>query len=157
MSLDVGGLVHELQGMRDQGYQSDAQLRRAVRAIAASDDRFDWVGVYLAKPEEGELHLHNYIGANTEHARIPFGKGVCGRAHGEATNLTVDDVSREEEYLACSADTKSEMVVLIRAGDEIFGQLDIDSHAPAAFGEEDELALASVADKLAEQLAAERR
>ena len=157
MSLDVGGLVHELQKMRDVGYRYDAQLRKAVRVIAESDDRFDWVGIYLAKPEEEELHLHNYIGSNTEHARIPYGRGVCGRAHSEGANTMVDDVSEEADYLACSADTKSEIVVLIRAGDDIFGQIDIDSHEPAAFNQEDEQALTAVADKLAEQLAAERR
>jgi GAF domain-containing protein len=60
-------------------------------------------------------------------------------------------------YLACSSDTKSEIVVLIRAGDDIFGQIDIDSSKAAAFSQDDESALQSVADKLAEQLVAERR
>ena len=57
----------------------------------------------------------------------------------------------------CSPDTQSELVILIRAGDVIFGQIDIDSDEAAAFTEEDEMALISIADKLAEQLAAERR
>ncbi|MCE2456075.1 MAG: GAF domain-containing protein [Gemmatimonadetes bacterium] len=157
MSLDAAGLVLDLQEMRDQGHQSDAQLRKAVRTIAEADDRFDWVGIYLVNAEEEELWLHNYIGTNTEHARIPFGRGVCGRAHEEGVNLNIADVTQEEEYLACSADTRSEVVVLIRAGDDIFGQIDIDSHTESAFGDEDEAALTSVADKLAEQLAAERR
>lgn len=157
MSLDVGGLVHELQRMRDTGHQSDAQLRKAVRTIAEADDRFDWVGIYLVNEEAEELWLHNYIGGNTEHARIPFGKGVCGRAHSEGVNLTIEDVEKEQEYLACSADTKAEIVVLIRAGDEIYGQIDIDSHTLGAFTEKDETDLTSVADKLAESLAAERR
>ncbi|MEX0836736.1 MAG: GAF domain-containing protein, partial [Gemmatimonadota bacterium] len=63
----------------------------------------------------------------------------------------------EENYLACSPDVQSELVVLIRAGDEIFGQIDIDSEEKDSFSEEDEIALVGLADKLAEQLAAERR
>ena len=75
----------------------------------------------------------------------------------ERTNLNVGDVSKEDNYLACSPDTQAELVILIRAGEEIYGQIDIDSDQLAAFNEEDEIALISIADKLAEQLAAERR
>ena len=120
-----------------------------------ADDRFDWVGVYLLG-DEG-LWLHNYVGEPTEHAKIPVGTGVCGRAVAERTNLNIPDVSAEENYLACSPDVQSELVVLIRAGDDIFGQIDIDSEEKGAFTEEDEIALIGIADKLAEQLAAERR
>ena len=104
-----------------------------------------------------ELWLHNYVGEPTVHAKIPFGTGVCGRAAQLRRNLNVKDVSKEENYLACSPDTKSELVILIRAGEDIFGEIDIDSDEPAAFDEDDEIALISIADKLAEQLAAERR
>ena len=107
--------------------------------------------------EDEELWLHNYVGEPTEHAKIPIGKGVCGRAVAERTNLNIADVSKEENYLACSPDTQAELVILIRAGEEIYGQIDIDSDQLAAFNEEDEIALISIADKLAEQLAAERR
>jgi len=153
---EAGKLIKELQEMRDEGHLSDALLRKAVREVSA-DDRFDWVGVYLLKEEEQELWLHNYVGEPTEHAKIPVGTGLCGRAVEERTNLNVGDVSREEDYLACSPETQSELVILIRAGDDIFGQIDIDSDEKDAFTEEDEIALIGVADKLAEQLAAERR
>jgi len=152
--MDGGSLIKELQEMRDDGHLSDALLRKAVRKIS-EDDRFDWVGVYLLRDDE--LWLHNYVGEPTEHAKIPVGTGICGRAVAERTNLNVPDVSKEENYLACSPDVKSELVVLIRAGDDIFGQIDIDSETKAAFKEDDEMALIGVADKLAEQLAAERR
>lgn len=154
--LDAGNLIKELQEMRDDGHLSDALLRKAVRKIS-EEDRFDWVGVYLLGDEQEELWLHNYIGEPTEHAKIPVGSGVCGRAVEERTNLNIGDVSEEENYLACSPDTQSELVILIRAGEDIFGQIDIDSDEKDAFTEEDEIALIGVADKLAEQLAAERR
>jgi L-methionine (R)-S-oxide reductase len=153
--MDGGRLIKELQDMRDEGHLSDALLRKAVRSIA-EDDRFDWVGVYLLGGED-ELWLHNYVGEPTEHAKIPVGTGVCGRAVAERTNLNVPDVSKEENYLACSPDVQSELVILIRAGDQIFGQIDIDSETKGAFTEEDEIQLIGVADKLAEQLVAEQR
>ncbi len=155
--MDAKQLVTELQGLRDSGHLSDALLRYAVRSIEKSDPRFDWVGVYLLNTDKNELWLHNYVGSPTEHAKIPVGTGVCGTAVEQASNIRVDDVTAVENYLACDPDVRSEMVVLIRAGDEIFGQLDLDSSEEAAFTEEDESALAMVADKLAEQLAAERR
>lgn len=154
--LDAGKLIKDLQEMRDEGHLSDALLRKAVRNIS-EEDRFDWVGVYLLNEDDDELWLHNYIGEPTDHAKIPVGKGVCGRAVEERTNLNIGDVSEEENYLACSPDTQSELVILIRAGDDIFGQIDIDSDEKDTFTEEDEIALIGVADKLAEQMAAERR
>ncbi len=153
--LEAGTIIAELQDMRDEGHLSDALIRKAVRSIS-TEDRFDWVGVYLVG-KDSELWLHNYIGEPTNHAKIPVGTGVCGRAVAERHNLNIPDVSQEENYLACSPDTQSELVILIRAGDEIFGQIDIDSDEKATFTEDDEIALIGIADKLAEQLAAERR
>lgn len=151
---DSAELIKDIQQMRDEGHLSDALLRKAVRAIS-EEERFDWVGVYLLRDDE--LWLHNYVGEPTEHAKIPVGTGVCGRAIAERTNLNIPDVSAEENYLACSPDVQSELVILIRAGEDIFGQIDIDSETKEAFTEEDEINLIGIADKLAEQLAAERR
>ena len=153
--LEAGTIIAELQDMRDEGHLSDALIRKAVRSIS-TEDRFDWVGVYLVG-KDSDLWLHNYIGEPTDHAKIPVGTGICGRAVAERHNLNIPDVSKEENYLACSPDTQSELVILIRAGDEIFGQIDIDSDEKTTFTEDDEIALIGIADKLAEQLAAERR
>ena len=150
-------LIKDLQQMRDEGHLSDALLRHAVRRIEKSDSRFDWVGVYLFDAEKNDLWLHNYVGSATEHARIPVGTGVCGTAIAEKRNIKVDDVSKVENYLSCNPEVQSELVVLIRAGDDIFGQIDNDSSEKAAFTEEDEILLQGIADKLAEQIASERR
>jgi L-methionine (R)-S-oxide reductase len=155
--VDENELIGELQGMRDDGYLSDALLRHAVKRIAASDDRFDWVGVYLLNPDENELWLHNYVGIPTEHSKIPVGTGICGTAVAEKRNVNVPDVSAVENYLACDPEVQSELVVLIRAGDDIFGQIDIDSEEKKAFKDSDEASLQLIADKLAEQMMAERR
>jgi putative methionine-R-sulfoxide reductase with GAF domain len=155
--IDTTELVKDMQEMRDEGYLSDALLRFAVKQIRGLDDRFDWVGAFLLSDEGEELWLHNYVGPRTEHAKIPVGEGVGGRAVSEKTNQNVPDVSQIDYYIQDSPDMSSEMVILIRAGDEIFGAIDIDSMEPNAFTPEDEKGIGSVADKLAEQLMAERR
>lgn len=154
--MDTTKLVKELQGMKESGYLADPILRKAVRSLEQADERFDWVGVYLMKNGEDKLWLHNYVGEPTEHALIEVGQGVCGTAVAEKRNINVPDVSEVENYLACSPRVKSEMVVLIRAGDEILGQIDIDSHQKAAFGEDVEQEVQAVADKLAEVIMADR-
>lgn len=155
--LDTKKIIGELQEMRDGGFLSDAILRHAVTQVKKADPRFDWVGVYLLRESGEQLWLHNYVGAPTEHSEIPVGTGVCGTAVAEKANQNVPDVTKIDNYIACNPDVRSELVVLIRAGDEIFGQIDIDSDEPGAFSDEDESAIQAVADKLAEQIMAERR
>ena len=155
--MDTTELVKELQEMRDEGYLIDALLRYAVRNVKELDDRFDWVGGFLLNEEAQELWLHNYVGPRTEHAKIPVGEGVTGTAVAEKTNQNVPDVSQVSYYIEDNPGMSSELVILIRAGDDIFGEIDVDSMEPAAFTPEDEEAISQVADKLAEQLVAERR
>lgn len=155
--IDARSVVTEIQEMREEGYLSDALLRFAVRSLYDSGDGYDWVGVYLLSDDRLELWLHNYVGSPTDHAKIPVGEGVCGMAVAHGANQNVPDVSQFDGYLSCNDDVKSEMVVLIRAGSEIYGQFDIDSHQLEAFENRDEVAIQMVADKLAEQLAHERR
>ncbi len=154
--LDGGVVVKELQVMRDEGHLSDALLRKAVRSISSGDSRYDWVGVYLVG-EGDELWLHNYVGEPTVHAKIPSGQGICGRAFATRRNANVKDVTKDENYLPGSLDTKSELVILIRAGEQVYGEININSDQLAAFKDDDEIALIGIADKLAEQLVAERR
>jgi L-methionine (R)-S-oxide reductase len=155
--VDAGKLIKRIQEMRDEGYLSDAILRESVKQLKAGDVDYNFVGVYLLNPDEQVLWLHNYMGDSTEHARIDVGQGVCGTAVAEKKNQNVGDVSQIENYLACSPKTKAEMVILIRAGDEIFGQIDMDARSKNAFTSEDQEAVELVADKLAEVFMAERR
>lgn len=154
--MDTTNLVKDLQSMRENGYLADPILRKAVRTLEEAEDRFNWVGIYLMRENEDKLWLHNYVGAPTEHAEIEVGQGVCGTAVAEKSNQIVQDVSQVENYLACSPKVKAEMVVLIRAGDQILGQIDIDSNTKEAFTEDDETAVQAVADKLAEVIMHER-
>ena len=146
--LDGSGLVARLAERRAAGAGRDALLRAAVEGIEASSKHYDWVGVYLL--EGDELQIHNYIGEETEHTRIAVGHGVCGTAVAENRDINVPDVRALDNYIACSAHTRSEIVVLIRdpATGVVLGQLDLDSDREAAFGDDDERELKIVADWL---------
>ena len=155
--IEARAVIGELQAMREEGHLSDALLRHAVRSLHSADERFDWVGAYMLDLEASELWLHNYVGERTDHVKIPVGQGVCGTAVAQGANLNVPDVDEFDGYLSCNDEVKSELVVLVRPGADIFGQIDIDSHQEAAFNSQDEVAIQMIADKLAEQIAHERR
>lgn len=121
-------------------------LKDAVRLLKQERESYNWVGIYLLEGET--LVLHNYLGKPTEHTRIPVGVGVCGVAVAEGVNQIVGDVTKLDNYLACSVGTRSEIVVLIRRGAEIFGQIDIDSDLENAFNGEDETLLGRIAELL---------
>ena len=142
-------IVRRVEQAIQSNVSRDETLRQAVRLLKAERPHYNWVGIYLL--EGDTLVLHNYVGKPTEHTHIPVGRGVCGTAVAERANQIVDDVSAVGNYLACSLETRAEIVVLLRRGDEIFGQIDIDSDTPAAFTATDEALLARVADLLASQ------
>src|SRR5438046_3215122 len=107
----------------------------AVQGLHDLDERFHWTGIYELFPDS-VLRLGPFIGAPTDHVFIAVGRGVCGTAVAERRNMNIADVREASNYLACSAETRSELVVLIRSGEVIHAQIDIDSHEPAAFGPE---------------------
>lgn len=149
--FDAETILGELRSLRGEGASRDDLLRAAVEAIERAHDDFDWVGIYLLEDPE-TLVLDAYVGEETEHDRIPVGRGVCGTAVAEKRDVNVPDVSAIENYLACSTGTRSELVLLIRdpGTGEIHGQLDLDSDRLDAFGAPEERELRIVADWLAE-------
>ncbi len=114
---------------------------------------YNWVGFYLVDEEKpNELVLGPFKGEPTEHVRIPFGKGICGQAAATGMTFVVQDVSKETNYLSCSPKVKSEIVVPIMKDEEIFGELDIDSHLLNPFDEFDEVFLNRICEKLSERI-----
>ena len=122
---------------------SGPALRRLAMQELAGLPGWDWCGIY--RLEGDVLVLDAYVGAATDHVRIPVGVGVCGTAVATDANQVVADVRELDNYLACSLSTRSEIVVLIRNGDAVLGQIDIDGHAVGAFGSDDERFLESLA------------
>jgi L-methionine (R)-S-oxide reductase len=102
---------------------------------------FDWVGFYMIEKagigEDPVLVIGPYVGAITPHTRIPLNQGICGAAASSGRTVIVDDVNADPRYLACSLETKSEIVVPIVVKGEVVGELDVDSHTPAAFTADD--------------------
>ena len=105
---------------------------------------YDWVGFYFHKPEKKELHLKAFAGKPTDHTVIPFGKGICGQVALSNQNFVVDDVSEQDNYIACSIDVKSEIVVPLFVEGKNMGQIDIDSNTARAFDDKDEAFLVEV-------------
>jgi GAF domain-containing protein len=122
-------------------------LRMACERLQALGPPFTSVYAYML--HEDLLELEAYAGRDTEHTRIPVGTGVCGTAVSTGQDQNVPDVAAVGNYLACNVYTKSELVVLIRRGDHILGQLDVDSDVPAGFGEREQAVVKEVADALA--------
>ncbi len=102
--------------------------------------KYNWVGFYMleAGAQPPILVLDAFVGAMTPHTRIPLNQGICGAAASSGKTIVVDDVSKDPRYLACSLETKSEIVVPVFVQGQVAGELDIDSHFPAAFGREDQ-------------------
>ncbi len=115
-----------------------------VRALGAP-----YTSVYAYMLHGNELVLEAHAGRDTEHTRIPVGKGVCGTAVARGEDQNVPDVAAIGNYLACNLDTKSELVVLIRRGQTILGQLDVDSDLAAGFGDKEHAEVKEIADALA--------
>lgn len=113
---------------------------------------YDWVGFYLTDPGTRLLRLGPYVGEATEHTEIPFGRGICGQAAERKATFTVQDVSAQENYLACSLKVRSEIVVPIMRGESVLGEIDIDSHRKGPFGDEDRRLLEWLADRVAAHL-----
>ncbi|HEX3926548.1 MAG TPA: GAF domain-containing protein [Gemmatimonadales bacterium] len=108
-----------------------------------------YTSVYLYMLSGDTLSLEAWSGRETEHTAIPVGKGVCGTAVATGTDQNVGDVRSRENYIACNLYTRSELVVLIRRGGHILGQIDIDSDQVDPFTVDEEAAVRLVADALA--------
>ncbi len=135
--------------------QDAADREEAMQHICALLHRevphYDWVGFYMVDPlAENQLVLGPYVGEPTEHIRIAFGEGICGQAADSRKTFLVPDVSKESNYLACSPSVQSEIVVPVLKGDELIGEIDIDSDTRGAMGEQDRNLLESIAKEVAE-------
>lgn len=109
---------------------------------------YDWVGFYLSDVKNKKLHLGPFYGEPTEHTSISYGKGICGQAVTDQKTYVIDNVAEEKNYIACSIHVKSEIVVPIIKNQIVVGQIDIDSHTPAAFKQEDQQLLEQICREL---------
>ena len=130
-------------------YSKNERLTQVCELLQGSLPAYDWVGFYFANEAEKTLHLKAFAGKPTEHAVIPFGKGICGQVAESNANFVVADVKSQDNYIACGIHVKAEIVIPIFKDGKNIGQIDVDSHTADPFTEEDERFLELVNQKVA--------
>ncbi|MFX0125939.1 MAG: GAF domain-containing protein [Candidatus Hodarchaeota archaeon] len=138
-----------IQSIKNKIFTKDKLIEKNIYKTVidqlATLPHFHWTGIYLLDKESQELNLDYYIGKPTEHIHIPVGKGVCGSAVSDHEDKVIEDVTKEANYLACSLETRSEIVVLIEDNEKIIGQIDVDSDEIGAFNKVDRNYLREIA------------
>ena len=127
----------------------DATLKKVCELLKTSIPYYDWVGFYFKNGEKEELKIGPYAGATTDHEIIPFGKGICGQVAVSNENFVVQDVNSQDNYIACSLNVKSEIVIPLFVNNINIGQIDIDSNTIDPFTLEDERFLEFVCESVA--------
>ena len=148
--MNAENVLDSIKGLAHAAPDARALMSETVALLARERPGYNWVGVYLL--EGSELVLGPFVGKPTPHTRIPLNKGICGAAASIGQTIIVDDVSSDPRYLACSLETRSEIVVPIAHQGRVLGEIDIDSNTPAAFTEEDRELLEAVAEIFAAKL-----
>ncbi len=138
----------QIRNLVDFGKPKDLVLNETVRLLKENFPKFNWVGFYLM--DGNELALGPYLGKPTPHTRIKLDSGICGAAVREEKTIVVPDVKSDPRYLACSLETKSEIVVPIRKGGKIIGEIDIDSDELDAFDQTDQKFLELISNILSD-------
>ena len=130
---------NEISALAEQSANADDLMRKMVKLLRERMLKYNWAGFYLleAGTQPPVLVLGAFDGPTTPHTRIPLNQGICGAAASSGQIIVLDDVGKDPRYLACSLETKSEIVVPVFVHGKIAGELDIDSHFPAAFAAED--------------------
>lgn len=139
-ALTVPQIIEQLDALAASTRLVGVLLDRIVQLLHEKMLRYNWVGFYMLEEPSGEepfLVLGPYRGSMTPHTRIKLNQGICGAAASTGKTVIVDDVHKDSRYLACSLETKSEIVVPIFVAGKVVGELDIDSHFLAAFGPAD--------------------
>jgi L-methionine (R)-S-oxide reductase len=131
-------LIPELNALATKAASGEALMKAIVTLLHEELTRYNWVGFYMLERKGGDtLVLGPFKGTMTPHTRIPLNQGICGAAASSGKTIIVDDVNSDSRYLACSLETKSEIVVPVFVHGIVVGELDIDSHFLAAFGPDD--------------------
>jgi len=139
-------MVEEVETIVSQKGARDEVLLKVCEFLQDQITYYDWVGFYLVDPNAArELVLGPYVGEATDHTRISFGQGICGQAAETEETFVIQDVSKEDNYLACGMSVKSEIVVPVFKDGLVVAELDIDSDTLEPFTEEDKVAMEKVA------------
>ncbi|HEX9912044.1 MAG TPA: GAF domain-containing protein [candidate division Zixibacteria bacterium] len=141
-------IIHQIKELAKSKIKKEDILKEVVKILKNNFIYYNWVGIYLLEGEE--LVLGPYLGKPSPHTRIRLNSGICGAAASQKKSIIIPDVKADSRYLACSLETKSEIVVPIMTGEKVWGEIDIDSDRLDAFTEEDKHLLEEICSILAE-------
>jgi len=138
-NINFREITNELNALASGATSAQQLMEGITKLLHQKMLRYNWVGFYMLEKggPQDVLLLGPFRGTMTPHTRIPLNQGICGAAASTGKTIIVDDVSADPRYLACSLETKSEIVVPVFVEKKVVGELDIDSHFLAAFSPED--------------------
>ena len=146
VTLGMTAILAELRRLSSRAPSLESLQQSVVETVAQDLKYYNWTGFYMLDPADPQtLVLGPFVGDPTPHVRIPVTQGICGAAVASGVTVIVADVNADSRYLSCSIKTKSEIVTPIFAHNKIVGEIDIDSHTPAAFTNADRAFLEEVA------------
>jgi L-methionine (R)-S-oxide reductase len=146
LNREMTALLTEISRAASIAPDLESLQQTVVATLSRQLTHYSWTGFYMLDPDDaGMLVVGPFVGDPTPHIRIPVTQGICGAAVASGETVIVDDVNADPRYLSCSISTKSEIVVPIYAHGKVIGEIDIDSHDPAAFTGDDKLLLEEVA------------
>ncbi|MCF8357982.1 MAG: GAF domain-containing protein [Prolixibacteraceae bacterium] len=145
-------VLEDILGRVDAIITSNTHINEVLldvcKLLAEKVEHYDWVGFYVLNTATNKLELGPFVGKPTEHTAIPVGKGVCGQVAQNKQTMIVQDVSKMDNYIACSIEVQSEIVVPVLKNNAFVAEIDIDSHAPAPFSSFDVTLLEAICAKL---------
>ena len=147
--MNFNELKPKISDLVSRSSSLDTTLKDVCELLKTSIPYYDWVGFYFKNGEKEELKIGPYAGATTDHEIIPFGKGICGQVAVSNENFVVPDVNSQDNYIGCSLNVKSEIVIPLFVNNINIGQIDIDSNTIDPFTQEDERFLEFVCESVA--------
>jgi len=150
--VNFSSILEKIRDIMNRPSSKNEKLRGICELLRDSIPYYNWVGFYILDETRKYLVLGPFVGEKTEHVKIPVGKGICGQAAEKKETFVVQDVSKETNYLSCSPEVRSEIVVPIFKNGEIVGELDIDSHTVSVFTEKDRKFLEDISQMVSELL-----
>jgi GAF domain-containing protein len=148
MKMKEKKILEQIKELAKSKMKREDILKETVRILKENFDYYYWVGIYLLEGEE--LVLGPFSGKPSPHTRIRLNSGICGAAASQKKSIIIPDVKADSKYLACSLETKSEIVIPIMTREKVWGEIDIDSDRLDAFTEEDKHLLEEICSILAE-------
>jgi len=134
-NAQISQVIKEVDRLASSSGTAEQLMTAITELLNLKMLKYNWVGFYMIDQTGSEpmLQLGPFVGSMTPHTRIPLNQGICGAAASTGQTVVVDDVNNDSRYLACSIETKSEIVVPVFVRGKVVGELDIDSHFAAAF------------------------